>query len=103
VLALGVAACGDSSDSSGSDEPEGHVSAADFGKRWPLTVDEGVLACDGSNGTGAVTFETDGKTYGLNGLAPQNLPDIDPIWKMDNTTGLRVDISPLINAGLKLC
>ena len=78
------------------------VSREDFGQEWPLTVDSGILACQGA---GAVTFTTpDGTTYAVNGLAQSATPypDIDPIWA-DAGNGYKVDIGPLIDRGLRLC
>jgi len=42
-----------------------HVSAAEFGDSWPLTVEEGYVYSVRK----AAVFETEGKTYGLNGTA----------------------------------
>jgi hypothetical protein len=45
---------------------ERFVTAVEYGPRWPLTVDTGVLSCiDGS----VVTFEHAGSQYALNGRA----------------------------------
>jgi hypothetical protein len=74
-----------------------------MGKQWPLTVDSGTLSCDGSDGVGSVTFETGGKLYAVNGLARQDgYADITPIWAKAGY-GLRKNIGPLIDRGLKLC
>lgn len=73
---------------------------------WPLTVTEGQLQCDsmGSPGTGAVTFTAAGKRYALNGLAERKYPAIDSIWKADPAIpGAKINISPLLDAGLRLC
>lgn len=72
---------------------------------WPLTVDSGVLECEGSGGMGKVTFVVDGKTYGVNGTAraDQDNLDIQMLWADAETAGLKKDISPLIDEGLKLC
>jgi hypothetical protein len=73
---LGAAACS-------SPQRQGHVSRADFGDAWPLTVDEGELSCDQTGSSrGAVVFEAGGTRYGLNGTATRRgYPAIDPIWK----------------------
>lgn len=45
-----------------------HVTAADYGDRWPLTVESGWLRYDPT--TEGVRFTTeDGATFGVNGLA----------------------------------
>jgi hypothetical protein len=79
------------------------VSKAGFGDSWPLTVDSGELACEGS----AVTFKApDGTTYAVNGTArgSTDLPEIDRIWaEAPGTMGLKINIGPLIDAGLELC
>jgi Protein of unknown function (DUF2511) len=64
------------------------VSEAEFGDRWPLTVNDGVLVCDQSRSAlGAVLFETRGTRYAVNGttkgLRHPSHPPIDPIWKYD--------------------
>jgi hypothetical protein len=58
----------------------GRVGRAEFGDRWPLTVEEGTLACS----DGAVTFRTgSGKTFAVNGAArARGYRAIDPIWRM---------------------
>jgi len=72
---------------------------------WPLTVDSGVLKCAGSGGVGKVTIVVSGKPYALNGSAKgdkANL-DIQSIWADEGTAGLKRDIGPLIQDGLRLC
>lgn len=82
--------------------PVGYVSRAMLGDAWPLTVEEGVLACAAN----AVTFSSGGTIYALNGTAKQRSAgaDIAPIWA-DNPAvkGLKQDIGPLITRGLALC
>jgi formyltetrahydrofolate synthetase len=63
------------------------VTRAEFertGLRWPLTVDQGRIGCDGV----AAWFRTDdGRTYGLNGAATgSGFPPIEPIWAIDEKT-----------------
>ena len=109
LAALAVAACSTSTttpNASSVEAPAGsigveEVSRGDFGADWPLTVDSGVLACQGA---GAVTFTApDGTTYAVNGLAQSatSYPEIDPIWA--DSGKLKVDIGPLIDRGLDLC
>ena len=85
---------------------EAEVSREEFGAKWPLTVDRGVLSCNGSNGVGQVFFTSGGKTYAVNGLArgTKKYPPADEIWA-DNPSGPgpKKDIGPLIERGLKLC
>jgi hypothetical protein len=48
----------------------------------------------------------DGKTYAANGTAKNhgNYLDIDPIWAPHpDVPGLKIDISPVIDAALALC
>lgn len=84
---------------------EATVTKSDMGAEWPLTVDEGTLQCEGSGGVGQVTIEVDGTTYAVNGSAKGNEANeaIDPIWADGTTPGLKKDIGPLIQEGLRLC
>src|SRR4051812_25008227 len=79
------------------------VTKAGFGVSWPLTVDSGELACEGL----AVTFKApDGTKYAVNGTARSrtSLPKIDRIWAdAPDNTGAKINIGPLIDAGLELC
>lgn len=69
---------------------------------WPFSIEQGTLACDAD----AVTFETAGAVYALNGLAiGRDLgTDPDPIW-LDNpeVEGFKISIGSLIDIGLSLC
>jgi hypothetical protein len=70
---------------------------------WPFTIDRGVLGCTKPPYPGEVTFNAEGKVYGLNGTAlDQGLPEINPIWRHEGAE-LRVDIGAMIDRGLKLC
>lgn len=89
--------------------PSLHEGCGDFGE-WPLTVKSGVLQCEeeivSSFVVQRVTFTTpDGTVYAVNGHAlDAGYPDIKPIWKKDpGSYGLRVNIGPLIDRGLRLC
>ncbi len=85
---------------------DGKITKQELGAEWAFTVDEGVLACDGKKGVGAVTFTTGGKTYALNGAAKQtNKYDlVDSIWAEDTSIkGAKKDIGTIIQRGLKLC
>ncbi len=107
------------------------ISKAQFGKKWPLTVDEGNVKCL-PIGNGAVVFEAEGKTYAVNGTAKgfankHGFYPIEEIWLTDPKfkqmakeiarsekkpieeviksmgTPPKLDISPVLNAGVKLC
>ena len=83
------------------------VNRASFEGTWPLTVSSGRLNCEGSDGFGPVTFAARGITYTVNGTAKSqkpDLPEIEEIWKSDpDIPGAKINISDLIDAGLKLC
>jgi hypothetical protein len=72
------------------------VTTDDFGRDWPLTVAEGTLVCEDD----AVYFDSDGVRYGINGWADG--AEIQLIWR-DARFGLKKNIGPLIDVGLKLC
>lgn len=117
VIITGVSACGSSSDDTSTSattstthkaaKPQrdpGELRKSDFPKGvWPVTVNSGVVKCDG----GAVTFTANGTTYAVNGTAMDTNPNmsrIDPIWKKDPAGyGLKIDISPILDTGLRLC
>ena len=75
------------------------LTRAAVGDTWPLTVDSGMLLCEGTAEVAAVKFVADGKTYAVNGTAMRNksLADIHDIWLPG------MDISPVLNTGLQLC
>lgn len=82
-----------------------------FGDKWPLTVPYVVAHCQGITVAGralkvATVDAPDGKTYAANGTAKDHgsYPDINPIWAPHPTvSGLKIDISPVIDAALALC
>jgi hypothetical protein len=92
------------------------VSSLEFGNEWPFTVQRGTLVC---KPPGAVVFISSGKKYAVNGLAMSGKrnSNIRPIWKSDLESDHakymikkgrpdlvpKISISPIINAGLKLC
>ena len=82
-------------------ETKAHITQQDFGKTWPFTVTQGELRCDRD----AVTFKAHGTTYAVNGTAgSRGFPRIDPIWRPNpNLPGTRINIGPIIEAGLALC
>jgi hypothetical protein len=60
--------------------PPGYVSRAILGDEWPLTVEDGQLACLTGK---AVVFKHGGRTYALNGTAKgqRKFEAIEPIWQ----------------------
>ena len=82
------------------------IASAEYGDRWPLTVESGRVEC---RGWASVVFHTGGKTYAVNGLALSltDYPDIREIWRDDPDDaygqGLKIDISPILDRGLALC
>lgn len=82
-----------------------------FGDKWPLNVPYVVAHCQGITVAGrplqVITLDApDGKTYAANGTAKDhgNYLDIDPIWAPNpDVSGLKIDISPVIDATLALC
>ena len=85
------------------------VSKTEFGKKWPLTVAEGIIKC--IDGIYVVFTAKNGKTYAVNGTAlskntmkQRGWFDIMDIWKSDpELPGAKIDISSLLNSGLELC
>jgi Protein of unknown function (DUF2511) len=116
LLVVGVlvsTAC--SSSGGGSGIRAGNISRSDLGKAWPLTVDSGRLACHGNTVRftnrkryavhgNAVTFIANGTTYAVNGFAVRQhrWSNIRPIWA-DAGGGLKKDLGPLTERGLRLC
>ncbi|BCW84013.1 hypothetical protein NicSoilE8_16860 [Arthrobacter sp. NicSoilE8] len=89
----------------------GLLVSTDFGDKWPLTVPYVVTHCEDITVAGrplrvATVDAPDGKTYAANGTAKDhgNYLDIDPIWAPHpDVSGLKIDISPVIDAALALC
>src|SRR5919205_2500571 len=61
---------------------EAKINKQEFGKDWPFTVDEGILACKGSGGASEVIFMANGATYAVNGVAKatKKYRPIDEVW-----------------------
>ena len=96
------------------------IKQGEFGDKWPFTVSEGLLECEGPS---VVTFRANGRTYAVNGMAlSRNFADVKPIWRYDmkmieglakaldmtieetkRTNPIRISIGPIIDAGLTLC
>ena len=85
-----------------------HVTKAEYGNDWPLTVGEGDIEC---REVESVVFRSGGVVYALNGTARgrlKELPAIDAIWAFDDEyggrkSGLRKNMGDLISRGLALC
>ena len=76
------------------------VTAGDFGGRWPLTVEDGTLACS----LGQVTFLRGGIEYAVDPVAQMtSLRRIDAIRTDQPATDAKKSLDPLIHAGLDLC
>lgn len=104
VLPALVAGC--SQDDPVGPGPTHVVHRADFGAKWPLTVDSGTLRCQGEADYGAVTLQTDGKVYALNVPASsQKLGrPVNEIWADDpEAPGSKKEIGLLVAEGLELC
>jgi hypothetical protein len=114
VIALAMAGCGDEPSSDGGlssspasqseDVGSARLHKSDFpAGTWPLTVSSGTVRCEGS----AVYFEApDGTEYAVNGTArgQDPTPPLEDIWRKDpDLPGTRIDISPVLDAGLATC
>ena len=80
------------------------MSKSELGDAWPLTVESGTVTCE--NGSQVIFAAPNGTRYAVNGTAMSqtDLPRIDEIWAPDPTIdGAKVNISPIIDAGLALC
>jgi hypothetical protein len=79
------------------------VSAAQFGDKWPLTVNKGTLHCEPP--TRIVFTAPDGQKYGVNGSASNDYISILEITKETENMGVnfKMDASILIEEGMKLC
>ena len=85
-----------------------YVFKCQYGKKWPLKVPQGIVACRDKPGTSVQNltfFDPDGKEWALNGTASSSgYPKIDPIWRADpDLPGAKVDIGPLIDRAFKVC
>jgi len=98
-LAVTLMACGQPS----SPSPAGiQVTRAQYGDRWPFTIESGYLDCIPP---GAVVFRSQSGAYAVNGLAEsRGFADVDPIWRDDPVNpGLKINIGPMIDLGLQQC
>lgn len=93
------------------EKKKGLLVSTKFGDDWPLTVPYAVVHCKditvSGNQLNVVTLDApDGTRYAVNGTAQDQTtyPGIDPIWAPDpSVDGLKINISPVIDAGLELC
>lgn len=131
VIWIGGSLTGDNSTPEPQQAQSTTISKDQFGKKWPFTVDKGSVKCL-PIGNGAVVFESGGKIYAVNGTAKgfankHGFRPMEEIWLTDPEfqkmakeiaqsekkpieevikamgTTPKVDISPVLNAGLKLC
>lgn len=93
--------------------PDGKkITKQEYGEKWPLTVNEGYISCHNS----AIVFECNDKLYPVNGTAKSRYDtnskynDISEIWayddelnRLDGIQKYKKDITPIIEAGLKIC
>lgn len=104
IIALLFAGCGNSGSK---------ITRAEYGDKWPFTVDEGILSCRdtgvtvGTTRMVEVTFTANGVTYALNGTAKGNASyaDVDSIWANDDRpefAGVKKDYGPILDRGLAL-
>lgn len=107
------------------------ISKKQFGEKWPLSINSGVVKCL-PIGNGSVVFEADDKIYAVNGTAKgfakqmgfipieeiwlddpkffdvaQELAESEnkPVSEMLKLLGKpsKIDIGPVLDAGVKLC
>ncbi len=94
-LFLFLTACGS--------QPSTKVAANQYGDKWPLNVDSGILTCESPKHI--VLTTKDGKKYGVNGSASNDYPSILEITKDQENLGVtfKMPVDFLIEEGLKLC
>lgn len=82
------------------------ISPNDIEGEWPLTVESGRFVC---GERAALLLDGEGQRYALNGQARGRIKnneswrDIDAIWKPDPDTGGKINIGPLLDAGIAAC
>jgi len=89
------------------------VTAAEYGDKWPFTVDHGLLRCEFPS---RVVFRTNDVDFAVNGSAASRYAKIEPIWRVNTkmqeafkAAGAasdfvpRINIGPMIQRGLELC
>lgn len=96
IAALLLSACG-------SEPKTLAITSAQYGDKWPLTVEKGTLSCEPPT---RIIFTTeDGKKFGVNGTAANDHTSILEIAKETENLGVKfkMDASFLIDEGMKLC
>ncbi len=125
ISGLALISCGPNDNTLG----EKAISKEQYGNKWPFTVSEGKLKCIQYETEGinqemiqGVIFETNGKTYGLNGTAKSwgrklGYAKVDEIWADDTiqmdqlikagvpieNAKMKVNIGQILDEGLELC
>lgn len=112
LLIAGAGCSADTDDAPSAPSPsasaaELHLTEADLGDDWPLSIDEVTLHCEVSSPYQLVTFDSGGTTYALNGSArqiadTQGWTDFEEVWLADGMGG-HVSAQALVDRGLKLC
>lgn len=108
LLSAGCGGTTDTGSNAGDGDPHTVEIARDaFAGEWPFTVDSGTLRCEPiTDELGAVTFDTGGETYAVNGTAKSrgDGASLDDIWAAsEDGDGLQKDMTDVIDAGLALC
>lgn len=109
-LLAGCAATAPPTPAASSSPNERRITQAEFGAKWPFTVDGGLLRCSRFT---EVTFASDGHTYALNGTARDNpqFEDVLPIlaedpaavdWPTLPERAKKKSVQPIIDAGRAL-
>ena len=80
------------------------ITSAEYGERWPFTVNEGLLKCWPPR---AVVFQTSEGTYNINAAATSHYKKnkaIEELWKPDHhNPDKEIATEEIIKRGLKLC
>lgn len=89
------------------------VVEGEYGRDWPLTINEGVLKCwtpvGGMPHVRAFTIEQDGSVYALNGVAMSHARSfgwnsLAPIWRSNpEIPGTKLPVSALIERASATC
>lgn len=105
AIAILLTGCGNEQSVESSSTHEKAITKAEYGTKWPFTVESGTLKCvDGS-----VIFTANGKTYGVNGASKSHgYADIEEIWAVDSSLSdgnskIRMDIGIVLADGVNLC
>jgi len=77
------------------------IKASQLEGKWPFIVSEGLLECQGTGGSGFITFSAKGKIYAVNGWAKANIKKngwrpLEEIWRDDpSLPGAKMDVGPI--------